>query len=46
MEKIRSNSLQKVQIDRSIKTGLIRELFQRQQITRTQFERLIALQRA
>lgn len=46
MEKIRSNSLQKVQINRSIKTGLIRELFQRQQITKAQFERLMALQRA
>lgn len=45
MEKIWSNSLQKVQIDRSIKTGLIRELFQRQQITRDQFEMLMRLQR-
>lgn len=45
MEKIWSNSMQKVQIDRSIKTGLIRELFQRQQITRDQFEMLMRLQR-
>ena len=36
----------KSQLGKLVKQGLIRELFQRNQITQAQFERLMQLQRA
>lgn len=37
--------VQKHQLSRSIKIGLIRELFRKHQITQTQFKQLMQLQR-
>jgi len=46
MSSFQSKFASKKRLDNLVKIGLIRELFQRNQITQAQFEQLMKLQRA